>query len=111
MAAADLHLGSACLTWVLGGALDRLTLYAAIRYLHKPVDLTLFNNNEHVLTNPAARLVSQGGTVDWMRFWLQGYEDSDPAKAEQHRRWENLCDMQAAQNPKQPPFWVRANVH
>jgi len=30
-----------------------------MRYLHKPVDLILLNNNEHVLSNPAARLASQ----------------------------------------------------
>src|SRR5262249_22042002 len=73
--------------------------YAVMRYLHKPVDLVLLNNNEHVLSNPAARLVSQGGTVDWMRFWLQDYEDPDPAKAEQYQRWEKLCDLQRRANP------------
>ncbi len=75
--------------------------YAAMRYLHKPVDLILLNNNEHVLSNPAARLVSQGGTVDWMRFWLQGYEDPDPAKAEQYKRWRELRRLRDAQQPPQ----------
>jgi hypothetical protein len=66
-----------------------------MRYLHKPVDLILLNDNEHVLSNPAARLVSQGGTVDWMRFWLQDYEDPIPDKAAQYVRWRELrklCD-------------------
>ena len=72
--------------------------YAAMRYLHKPVDLILLNNNEHVLSNPAARLASQGGSVDWFRFWLQGYEDSDPAKADQYTRWRELRKLQEAQN-------------
>jgi dipeptidyl aminopeptidase/acylaminoacyl peptidase len=67
--------------------------YAAMRYLHKPVDLILLNNNEHVLSNPAARLVSQGGAVDWMRFWLQDYEDSDSSKSEQYVRWRKLRDL------------------
>jgi dipeptidyl aminopeptidase/acylaminoacyl peptidase len=80
--------------------------YAAMRYLHKPVDLILLNNNEHVLSNPQARLVSQGGTVDWMRFWLQNYEDPHPAKAEQYQRWETLCDMQRAERPDEPTFCV-----
>ena len=31
--------------------------------------------------------ISQGGTVDLFRFWLQGYEDTDPAKAAQYARW------------------------
>jgi hypothetical protein len=40
--------------------------YAAMRYLHKPVELILLYNNMHVLSNPSARLVSQGGSVDWL---------------------------------------------
>jgi dipeptidyl aminopeptidase/acylaminoacyl peptidase len=71
--------------------------YAVLRYLNKPVDLILLNTEEHVLTNPAARLVSQGGTLDWFRFWLQGYEDPDPAKAEQYARWRELRRLQDAQ--------------
>jgi dipeptidyl aminopeptidase/acylaminoacyl peptidase len=49
--------------------------YAALRYLHKPVDMMLLNTNEHVLTNPLARIFSQAGTVDWFRFWLKDEED------------------------------------
>src|SRR5882762_3179337 len=45
--------------------------YAALHRLGKPVELVMINTDEHVLTNPAARLASQGGTVDWFRFWLQ----------------------------------------
>jgi len=72
--------------------------YAAMRYLHKPVDLVLLNNDEHVLSNPSARLVSQGGSVDWFRFWLQDYEDPDPAKAEQYQRWRELRKLQVARD-------------
>jgi len=72
--------------------------YALMRFLHKPVDLIVLNNNEHVLSNPAARLASQGGSVDWFRFWLQNYEDPNPAKAEQYRRWRELRKLQEAQD-------------
>jgi Prolyl oligopeptidase family len=64
--------------------------YAALRYLDKPVDLIVLNDEEHLLTNPAERMVSQGGTVDWFRFWLQDYEDPNPAKAAQYNRWRGL---------------------
>jgi dipeptidyl aminopeptidase/acylaminoacyl peptidase len=76
--------------------------YAAMRYLHKPVDLILLNNDEHVLSNPAARMVSQGGSVDWFRFWLQDYEDKDPAKAEQYTRWRELRKLHAQHYNDQP---------
>jgi len=33
--------------------------------------------------------------VDWFRFWLQDYEDPDPAKAEQYKRWHDLKKMQS----------------
>jgi len=68
--------------------------YAALRYLKKPVDLIILNSDEHVLTNPAARVASQGGTVDWFRFWLKSEEDPDPAKAEQYARWRELRKLQ-----------------
>jgi dipeptidyl aminopeptidase/acylaminoacyl peptidase len=72
--------------------------YAPLRYLRKPVDLVFLTSNEHVLSNPRMRMASQGGTVDWMRFWLQDYEDPAPEKVEQYRRWRELRQMQKAQN-------------
>jgi hypothetical protein len=72
--------------------------YAAMRYLHKPVELILLYNNLHVLSNPSARLVSQGGSVDWFRFWLQDYENPDPAKTEQYKRWRELRKLLEAQD-------------
>jgi hypothetical protein len=52
------------------------------------------NTDEHVLTNPSVRLASQGGSVDWFRFWLQDYEDPVPPKAEQYARWRELRKLQ-----------------
>jgi len=77
-----------------GSLLSMWEPYAGLRLLHKPVDLIMLNTDEHVLTNPAVRLESQGGSVDWFRFWLQDYEDPDPGKAEQYKRWRNLRRLQ-----------------
>ncbi len=75
--------------------LDEWEPYAALRSMKKPVDLiVLTQRSTHVLSNPKQRMISQGGTVDWMRFWLQGYEDPDPAKAEQYARWRELRKLQ-----------------
>ena len=74
--------------------------YAGLRYLQKPVDLIMLNTSEHILTNPAVRLASQGGTVDWFRFWLKDEEDSNPAKAAQYERWRELRKMQQANENK-----------
>lgn len=54
----------------------RLTMwlpYAGLRYLKKPVAMIKINSEEHPYTNPGVRMASQGGSVDWFRFWLQGY--------------------------------------
>lgn len=80
--------------------------YSGLHHLRRPVDLIMLNTGEHVLTNPAVRMASQGGSVDWFRFWLQGYEDPDPQKSDQYRRWEQLCDVQRAENPGQVTFCV-----
>jgi dipeptidyl aminopeptidase/acylaminoacyl peptidase len=74
--------------------------YAALRYLKKPVDLIMLQPGTHVMTNPTQRLASEITNVDWFRFWLQGYEDPDPAKREQYVRWENLCKLQRVQSPR-----------
>lgn len=71
-------------------------IYAGLHFLHKPVELVMLNIDEHVLSNPRVRLASQGGTVDWFRFWLKGEEDPDPVKAEQYRRWRGLRSLQSA---------------
>jgi dipeptidyl aminopeptidase/acylaminoacyl peptidase len=77
------------------GVLQMWEPYAALRHLQKPVDLIMLNTDEHVLTNPAVRMASQGGSLDWFRFWLQGMEDPDPVKVEQYRRWRELRKLQA----------------
>ena len=83
--------------------------YAGLRYLHKPVDLIILNTHEHVLTNPAVRMASQGGSVDWFRFWLQDYENPDPAKAEQYTRWRELRRLQRENEHKLVAPQVSAN--
>jgi len=75
--------------------------YAGLHYLKKPVELVMLHTHEHVLTNPGARMASQGGSVDWFRFWLQGYEDSDLAKKEQYERWRGLRKMQEENDAKE----------
>lgn len=70
--------------------LQEWELYSSLQMQSKPVDLIYFPNGTHIHEKPLERLESQQGDVDWMRFWLQGYEDPDPAKASQYTRWHNL---------------------
>jgi dipeptidyl aminopeptidase/acylaminoacyl peptidase len=77
----------------------------------KPVELIYIPDGYHVLQKPWNRIASQQGNVEWYDFWLNGHEDLDPAKGEQYRRWEKLCDMQVEQNPHQAAFCVRSKTH
>ena len=62
--------------------------------------MVALNTDEHVLTNPVERMTSQSLSLDWFRFWLQRSEDSDPAKADQYKRWRELRNMQAENEKK-----------
>lgn len=48
----------------------------------------------HIFGRPSECVLKQQGLVDWFTFWLQGYEDPDPAKAEQYKRWRELKKLQ-----------------
>ena len=70
--------------------LQEWELYSSLRMQEKPVDLIYFPHGTHIHQLPLERLESQQGNVDWLRFWLQGYEDPDPSKHDQYLRWEKL---------------------
>lgn len=65
-------------------------LYSSLRAQGKPVDLIYFPEGQHVHQRPLERFASQQGSVDWFRFWLQGYEDPDPSKRAQYTMWERM---------------------
>jgi hypothetical protein len=65
------------------GPLSLLTMwepYAGLRSLRKPVELIMLNTDEHVLTNPAVRMASQGGSIEQI--------DSQQTKVE-HQGWHD----------------------
>lgn len=69
--------------------------YGVLRDAKRLVDLIYFPRGSHNLAKPVEQLGSREGNVDWFRFWLQGYEDSSPAKGEQYKRWRALRAQQA----------------
>jgi dipeptidyl aminopeptidase/acylaminoacyl peptidase len=64
--------------------------FAALRRLHKPVEMLYLEDGSHILERPWDRVASQQGNVDWFVFWLKGEEDPDPAKAQQYARWRQM---------------------
>ena len=94
-----------------GSAVGEWEWLAGLRRLGKPAEMVVIADGAHELQKPWDRMISQDGNVDWFDFWLNGHEGLDPSKAEQYRRWEQLCDMQVTQNPNQPAFCVRTKPH
>lgn len=71
--------------------------FSHLRYLKRPVELFVIpdiQHGTHVLQNPAQRLASQTGTVDWFCFWLKGEEDTGESKSAQYHRWRELRNLQ-----------------
>jgi hypothetical protein len=68
----------------------------------KPYDAYVFPNELHIKWQAAHIDAAMRRNLDWFRFWLQGAEDPDPAKAEQYARWRKLREMQNAQAAVSP---------
>jgi len=75
-----------------GQLLEQWENYSCLRKLNKPVDMVWLRkeNAPHILVQPAQRFLSQQMTVDWFGFWLKGFEEPDPEKTAQYRRWREL---------------------
>jgi dipeptidyl aminopeptidase/acylaminoacyl peptidase len=81
------------------GIPDLLTqsqLIGDLEALQKPVELYYYPNAPHNLKAPLQRYASLTRNIDWFRFWLQGYEDPNPRKAEQYAYWRKLRALQNA---------------
>ena len=70
-----------------------MQLYSRLKQLGKPVEMIIYPGEGHLKHQPQHRLLIYQRNVDWMRFWLQGYEDPDPAKRDQYERWRKLKQL------------------
>lgn len=67
------------------------TLDYAIPLIHQNLaDLYVFPNEPHQKFQPRHKLAVYQRNLDWFRFWLQGFEDNDPSKAEQYKHWRKM---------------------
>jgi len=90
-----------------GGLLNDWETYVGLRRLNKPVEYLWWwkGNTPHILVQPKQRHASQETAVDWFDFWLNGHEDSDPAKAEEYSRWRELRKLQKANEAANNLYW------
>ena len=64
-----------------------------------PYDAYVFPRETHIKWQPAHLHAIMQRNLDWFRFWLQDFEDADPAKADQYARWRELRALQC-RNPR-----------
>lgn len=60
----------------------------------KPYDAYVFAAETHIKWQAAHLHAITTRNLDWFRFWLQDFEDPNPAKAEQYLRWRKLREQQ-----------------
>jgi hypothetical protein len=70
-------------------------IYSRLRHLNKPVQMYVMPradlHGSHLPQNPQQLLAVQGMALDWLQFWLTGYEDPAPTKRQQYVRWHRLA--------------------
>ncbi|WP_157995246.1 Atxe2 family lasso peptide isopeptidase [Peristeroidobacter soli] len=66
----------------------------------KPYDAYVFAGETHIKWQPAHLRAIGIRNIDWFRFWLQSYEDPDPAKTAQYQRWRKLRELQELKAPR-----------
>jgi dipeptidyl aminopeptidase/acylaminoacyl peptidase len=65
-----------------------------LRDLKKPVEMYIYPGERHEKNQPRHRYAIYQRNVDWLNFWLRDQEDSDPAKADQYKRWHELRQLE-----------------
>ena len=75
--------------------------YAMVNYVtlqeeKRPIDMYVYRDEYHVKWWPQNKQAVAVRAVDWMRFWLKGELDHDPAKVEQYAHWHTLCEQHIA---------------
>lgn len=74
----------------------RMTLDYAMPLMRRhQADMYVFPYETHIKYQPRHKLAVYERNVDWFRFWLQGYEDPDPAKSEQYAHWRLMRSSQS----------------
>jgi dipeptidyl aminopeptidase/acylaminoacyl peptidase len=68
-------------------------IIGSFRLNRRPYEMLFFPRGTHQLQMPREREVSLQSTVDWIRFWLQGREDSSPRAAERMLRWRRMREL------------------
>ncbi|MDP3749278.1 MAG: Atxe2 family lasso peptide isopeptidase [Phenylobacterium sp.] len=62
----------------------------ALRHAKRPVEMRVFPDELHVKYHPRSLAGVYANNMEWLKFWLMGYEDPNPELSEQYRRWRDM---------------------
>jgi len=96
---------SAGITQIIG----EWEIYSRLRHLDKPAQMYMMprvdKHPAHTPQNPQQIIAIQETAIDWLDFWLTGWEDPSPAKHEQYARWhafrtaQTTADLRSTKEP------------
>jgi hypothetical protein len=66
---------------------SKLQFVSSMLQVGKVIETHVFPHEGHQFVRPQAILTRADRNVDWLRFWLQGYEEPALRKREQYVRW------------------------
>ena len=80
---------------------DRELLYAtpnfaALKYAGHPIEMHVFPDEYHIKWQPVHRYNIYRRNIQWLKFWLQNEEVSDPVDPGQYIRWRKLREQHEA---------------
>ena len=68
----------------------------ALRENHKPVEAYIHPDEYHIKWQPTQRYSIYRRNIQWLKFWLQDVEESDPIYPDQYERWRKLREQHEA---------------
>jgi dipeptidyl aminopeptidase/acylaminoacyl peptidase len=73
-----------------GSLVFQASMFDRVRAMHLPTEFLWIRGGRHNLIDGAQRRAALTAQLDWLRFWLQGYEDPAPEKTGQYARWRKM---------------------
>lgn len=70
--------------------LQMMQLYSNLRDLRRPVEMIVYPDEHHIKWQPRHRLAVYEQSVAWIRFWAQGYVETEGEVATMYQRWQKL---------------------
>jgi dipeptidyl aminopeptidase/acylaminoacyl peptidase len=83
-------------------AMVSLEAFKALKHYGVPVEWYVYPGEGHMKFQPRNKYYVYQRNLDWMRFWLKGQEDPNPAKKDQYVHWRAMREEFQKRHPQAP---------